>query len=185
VPELARPHLRFHRSFVAAVDEIRAAGESDSNAGLWLIPSIDGTEEESVTRDQLVSERGFGRFVERVLALADPDTPLPDGIVHSTHLWWVEGDEYLGRLSIRHHLTPWLRDFGGHIGYVVRPSARGRGHATAMLAASLPWARELGIENALVTCDDTNEASRKVIEACGGVFDDQREQKLRYWIATG
>jgi predicted acetyltransferase len=54
-----------------------------------------------------------------------------------------------------------------------------------MLAASLPWARELGIENALVTCDDTNEASRKVIEACGGVFDDQREQKLRYWIATG
>jgi predicted acetyltransferase len=177
--------VRYHHSFVAAVDEIQAAGESDSNAGLWLIPMVDGVEEETVRRDQLVPPAGFARFVERLRALADPETPVPDGIVHSTHLWWVEDDEYLGRVSIRHHLTPWLRDFGGHIGYVVRPSARRKGHATAMLAASLPWARALGIENALVTCDDTNEPSRKVIEACGGVFDDQREQKLRYWIATG
>jgi predicted acetyltransferase len=185
MPELVRPHARYHASFLSAVDEIRAAGESDSTAGLWLIPPLDGVEDEMVRRDDLVSRAGFERFVARVLALADPETPLPGGIVHTTHLWWVDGDTYLGRLSIRHQLTPWLRELGGHIGYVVRPSARGRGHATAMLRAGMPWARRLGIEYALVTCDDTNVASRKVIEACGGVFDDQREQKLRYWVATG
>ena len=184
MPELVRPDVRYHKSFVESVDEITAAGEPDSNAGLWLIPGILGVEEETVTRDDLLPPDGFAFFVDRLLSLADPDTPLPHGIVHSTHLWWVEGDEYLGRLSIRHHLTPWLRDFGGHIGYVVRPSARRQGHARAMLAASLPWAHRLGIEHALVTCDDTNEPSRKVIEACGGVFDDQREQKLRYWVRT-
>jgi predicted acetyltransferase len=73
---------------------------------------------------------------------------------------------------------------GGHIGYDVRPSARRRGHATAMLRAALPVARGLGIESALVTCDEDNVASRKVIEANGGVFEDQRGDKLRFWIPT-
>jgi predicted acetyltransferase len=182
MPELVPPEPRFHHSFLSFVDEIRAAGESDGTAGLWLIPGIPGVEEESVARDELVPASGFARYVERLQSLADEQSELPDGIVHSTHLWWVDGDDVLGRLSVRHRLTPWLRDFGGHIGYVVRPSARGRGHATAMLRAALPWALERGIDQALVTCDDTNVASRKVIEACGGVFEDQREQKLRYWI---
>jgi predicted acetyltransferase len=73
---------------------------------------------------------------------------------------------------------------GGHIGYDVRPSARQRGHATAMLAAALPVARGLGIDRVLVTCDDDNIASRKVIEASGGVLEDQRGDKLRYWVPT-
>jgi len=53
-----------------------------------------------------------------------------------------------------------------------------------MLRACLPVASGLGIDPALVTCDDTNEASRRVIEAAGGVFEDQRGEKLRYWVPT-
>ncbi|WP_406215928.1 GNAT family N-acetyltransferase [Streptomyces canus] len=78
-----------------------------------------------------------------------------------------------------------MLEFGGHIGYVVRPGARRRGHATAMLAAALPVCRQLGIARALVTCDAGNTASRKVIEANGGEFEDRRGVKLRYWIRTG
>jgi predicted acetyltransferase len=81
-------------------------------------------------------------------------------------------------------LTPALLEGGGHIGYDVRPSARRRGHATAMLCAALPLARGLGIESALVTCDVTNVASRKVIEAAGGILEDQRGGKLRFWLPT-
>ena len=102
----------------------------------------------------------------------------------STTLWWVNEQEYLGRLAIRHRLTPTLLNFGGHIGYDVRPSARRRGHATAMLAEALPLAAKLGIDPVLVTCDDDNTGSKKVIEANGGVFEDQRGVKLRYWIPT-
>ena len=76
-----------------------------------------------------------------------------DGYVPQTVLWWVAGDEYLGRLSIRHRLTPHLLYFGGNIGFEVRPSARRRGHATAMLAAALPLAAALGIDPARVDCD--------------------------------
>ena len=101
-----------------------------------------------------------------------------------TTLWWLADDEYLGRIAVRHRLTPHLRDTGGHIGYDVRPSARRRGHATAMLRAVLPVARDLGIGPALVTCDVDNVASRKVIEANGGVLEDQRGGKLRFWVDT-
>ena len=64
-------------------------------------------------------------------------------------------------------------NFGGHIGYWVRPSERGRGYGKLMLRLALPKARRLGIHNALVTCDLGNTASRKVIEANGGVFKNQ------------
>jgi predicted acetyltransferase len=53
-----------------------------------------------------------------------------------------------------------------------------------MLAESLPIAAGLGIDPALVTCDTDNDASRKVIEACGGELEDERNGKLRYWIPT-
>jgi len=97
---------------------------------------------------------------------------------------WVVDNHYLGRLAIRHRLTPHLLEAGGHIGYDVRPSARRQGHATAMLRAALPVARSLGIESVLVTCPVTNVASRKVIEANGGIFDDQRGEKLRFWVPS-
>jgi predicted acetyltransferase len=81
----------------------------------------------------------------------------------------MDGDTYLGRIQLRHRLTDHLRDFGGHIGYGIRPTARRRGHATAMLREVLT----------------TNTASRKVIEAGGGEFEDERGGKSRYWIRTG
>ncbi len=107
----------------------------------------------------------------------------------STHLWWVEqrpgGVAYLGRVHIRHRLTPHLRDVGGHVGYYVVPPERRRGHATAMLAAALPVAARLGLERVLLTCDVDNTASRRVIESAGGLCQDQRDGKLRYWLPTG
>ena len=184
MPELIPPSVRCQASFLVAVQEIRAAGESEHTTGLSILPPIGDFEGEAVTLADVEDADAFAAFTTRLRQLADPHTWRPEGFVPATHLWWVDGTTYLGRLSIRHSLTPWLLEFGGHIGYGVRPSARRRGHATAMLAAALPIARRLGIDAALVTCDDTNVASRKVIEACGGVLEDQRGEKLRYWIDT-
>jgi len=130
------------------------------------------------------SPAGFARYVAELRAQALEETPRPVGYVPSTTLWWVDGDEYLGRIAIRHRLTPHLLELGGHIGYDVRPSARRRGHATAMLAAALPVARNLGIDQVLVTCDEDNGASRKVIEHNGGKLEDVRSGKLRFWVPT-
>ena len=70
------------------------------------------------------------------------------------------------------------------IGYDVRPSARRRGHATGMLRDALIVARGLGIESALVTCMVDNVGFRTVIERNGGVLEDERAGKLRFWVPT-
>ncbi len=124
-------------------------------------------------------------YVDGLLADTREGTPRPEGYVPSTHLWWVEGTVFLGRIHIRHRLTPFLREAGGHVGYHVVPPHRRRGHATAMLAAALPVAEALGIDCLLLTCDADNGASRRVIENNGGLLHDQRDAKLRFWLPTG
>ena len=123
-------------------------------------------------------------FVDALLRDAREDAPRPHGWVPSTHLWWVDGDTYLGRLQIRHRLTEHLREEGGHIGYLVVPDHRRQGHGTAMFRDSLPVAADLGIECALVTCDHDNDASRRIIERAGGLLQDRRGNKLRFWVPT-
>jgi predicted acetyltransferase len=168
MPELILPTERVRLSFGAAVAEFAAAGEQRETAfGVWN------------------SNRAFVDYVAKLRADALEESPRPKGYVPCTTLWWVDGDEYLGRVAIRHRLTEPLRRVGGHIGYDVRPSARRRGYATAMLRAALPVAKALGIDPALLTCDTSNVASRKVIEANGGVLEDEGDGKLRFWVPTG
>jgi predicted acetyltransferase len=105
--------------------------------------------------------------------------------VPRTHYWWVEDADYLGRLTLYHHLTPALERDGGHISYYVAPPHRGRGHAVAMLQAVLPRAAALGLPRVLVVCDRDNHASRRVIQRAGGQPAAPHAGTLRYWIPTG
>jgi predicted acetyltransferase len=102
--------------------------------------------------------------------------------VPATELWYVDGAEYLGTVMIRHELTPALLADGGHIGYHVVPRHRRRGHATAMLAGACDVCRGRGLTEVLVTCDDTNIGSRRVIEANGGKLAGISSGICRYWI---
>lgn len=178
MPELSAPTVRLHRSFVAAMAEFRAEGRGNPADGSSLAAEL------REFGHRWVVPEGFAAYVDWLRSQALEDSPRPDGYVPCTTLWWVHDDDYLGRLAIRHRLTPQLRAVGGHIGYYVRPSARRSGHATTMLRAALPVARDLGIESALLTCDITNVASRKVIEANGGVLEDQLGERLRFWVQT-
>jgi predicted acetyltransferase len=179
MPELVRPTLEVHRSFLAAMAEFRGEGRGgvDDNSMIGL-----ENREFGGTWDTL---EGFAAYVQKIRREADEDAPRPAGWVPCTTLWYVEDAEYFGRLAIRHRLTDLLRDSGGHIGYDVRPTARRRGYATAMLGEALPLALALGLDQVLITCDTDNVASRKVIEANGGRYEDTRGNKLRYWIPCG
>lgn len=111
---------------------------------------------------------------------------LPDGFVRHAELVAVDDGTIVGRTSIRFELNEFLRTLGGHIGYAVRPPYRRQGHATEILRQSLIIARNRGIDPALVTCDDDNIASAKVIEANGGRLEsivpgEAGVPKRRYW----
>lgn len=113
---------------------------------------------------------------------------IPERFVPATFLLAEVEGEVVGRTSIRHRLNDMLASWGGHIGYGVRPAFRRRGYATEILRQSLDVAREVGIERALVCCDDANAGSARVIERCGGVLEDVRGpgeghgRTRRYWI---
>lgn len=176
MPELIAPTVAVHASFVQAMKEFAAEGRGTpadrTSLGCDLRDFGDAWHDPAA----------FAAYVATVRAEAV--TPRRPGLVRCTTLWYAEAATFLGRIAIRHRLNGFLRDYGGHIGYDVRPSARRRGHATAMLRGALPHARQLGIDAVLVTCDTDNTGSRKAIEAGGGRFEDQRGGKLRYWIAT-
>ncbi len=110
--------------------------------------------------------------------------------INSTLFFFMDDETILGAIQIRHQIdhpnTSPEGAWGGHIGYGLRPSARGKGLAREMLKLWLQEAHNLGIEKVLISAYEDNIASWKTIESCGGVFfktlpKERRILKL-YWI---
>lgn len=98
-------------------------------------------------------------------------------------------DKLLGLIQIRLELKGYLIEYGGHIGYCVRPSERRKGYAKVMLQRALELCKEISLTKILITCLEDNIGSEKTIIACGGkyertIFDDKNYQARlkRYWI---
>ena len=100
---------------------------------------------------------------------------LPDGYVSATTLWLVDDAQrrFLGQIDIRHRLTDSLLRYGGHIGYAIRLGEWAKGYGTRMLALALPTAKALGITRCLITCDDDNPGSARVMEKNGFMLADK------------
>ena len=116
---------------------------------------------------------------------------LPKGYVPAYHFILVDNDKFIGEIHIRVHLTDKLLQYGGHIGYGINPLYWHQGYGTKMLKMALEQYKDLIEEDKiLITCDDDNIASAKIIEANGGILEnkvlnsDNEEEFLtrRHWI---
>ena len=107
---------------------------------------------------------------------------LAAGRVPQTVYWLLRGDHPVGLIKLRHRLNDALRRMGGHIGYSVRPSERGKGLGTVMLRLVLNEARGLGLSQVLLTCLEHNVPSRRMIERNGGVLERTEAGTCFYWI---
>ena len=116
---------------------------------------------------------------------------LPPGRVGEDKYWLVDDEKtyFIGEVSIRHRLNDALAKRGGHIGYGVRYSEWNRGYGTKMLSMALEKAKEMQISPVLITCNDDNLASARVMEKNDFVLGDKilvsidGEERLtrRYW----
>ena len=130
----------------------------------------------------------FDTWLANVRAYSAPETT-PAGKVPATQYLSLDENEHLvGMVNLRHCLNDYLLEFGGHIGYSVRPADRKNGYAIQMLKLALDEAKALGIDRVRIACDRYNIASAKTIQANGGVLDGERYDPQdstltqRYWI---
>ena len=128
-------------------------------------------------------------WLDHVIRYTDPAT-LPEGKVLATQFLAVrESDGRLvGMIQVRHYFNEYLKKYAGHIGYSVRPCERRKGYAREMLRLALPYCKGLGLTRVLITCEVSNEGSRRTILSNGGVYEstvhepDEGIDLERYWI---
>jgi predicted acetyltransferase len=150
VPALVEPTVALHAAWLEAHHEWGPGRHED---GFGLAPG-----------DDVETPAGFAAWVAR-----SRQAP-------GAALWWiVEDGAVVGGIAFRHQLDDEVLQARGHVGYGIRPSARGRGLATWALRQVLTTARALGMSRVLVVCQEGNSASARVIERCGGVLDGVRD----------
>ncbi len=165
--ELVPPRVELVPAYVEFMEELRAAGDP-----IW-------------ERNLPLAGESVEAFVRR---LASPVGDVQLGLVPESTYWAVDGGRVLGRISLRHGLSPRLREFGGNIGYEVRPSERRRGIGRELLRRLLLTPRARAIGRLLLTCSPSNAASIRIIEANGGVLERTayveawKRDTSYYWI---
>jgi predicted acetyltransferase len=115
----------------------------------------------------------------------NPPFDLPDGTKFGplpSICRWIWDGEFCGSVSLR--WQPGSMELPceilGHIGYGVVPWKQGRGYARLALAQMLELARAEGLPFVDLTTDPSNAASRRVIEANGGVFVETFRRRASY-----
>ncbi len=181
---LSKPQLIYQTAFIEAVAELQALKHDRYYV------------EKKLDIKQLSQKQFFKAYLKKI-AQQEAGINLAIGRVPQTVYWLMQkladGQViWIGRVAIRHQLNDQLRKIGGHIGYVIRPSARRQGYGSQLLALTLEKIRQgqpsLDTKQALLTCDETNLGSKKIIEKNGGIFSSYSEQeaplprKLLYWV---
>ncbi len=164
--QLVQPSSQYCDSYLEALREFQAEGTSLNS----IIDSL---------RDN------FATYVQELLDEADA-TKVKPGKVPAIYYWLIDEGEYIGQVSIRHPLNESLRQWGGHIGYRIRPTRRRCGYGRQILRLALAEAQRMGLTRVMITCYSDNIGSKKIIEGGGGVLDSEVKVDgkigLRYWI---
>lgn len=130
--------------------------------------------------------RDYRTWLEDSAKIEKRETCPADLVPAHTYFLGNKDDKILGAINIRHYLNDYLFNFGGHIGYGIRPSERNKGYATKILALGLSQAKDLGIRKVLITCNKSNISSAKVILKNSGMLENEVVEEgeiiQRYWV---
>lgn len=170
--KLVKPSIEYKKSYLEALKEFQAEGRYK----FLDIKQI---------------EQSFDTFIKDVNeGNRNLHKPYADWVepVTETVLWLVKDNDFIGTFNIRHRLNWHLEKWGGHINFIIRPSMRKKGFGKKILLKGMPYACYLGIDRALITVEPKNTAAIRIIEHCGGVFDnettatDKFPARRRYWL---
>lgn len=170
--KLVTPTIEYADDIMEFRRELLNADDSDSFAGCGDL------------EDCLKAEQWIETIEERKSAKTCPKGNVPS----DTYIAVRKLDNRIvGVIDLRHHIEqPVLNLWGGHMGYIVRPSERGKGYAKMMLKLNLDNCRKKGLKKVMITCNENNKASEAVIISNGGNFEKNvmvdGEVIKRYWV---
>lgn len=167
---LTKPNVDLEEAYI---DMIKDWEENDKSRIPWFMH---------------LSTLNFAAMVNRLIGLSE-GIEIEEGFVENTTLWLVnENRKVLGAINIRHRLNELFLNYGGQIGYGIRPSERRKGYGKEILRLGLEACREIGLERVLICCNEDNEGSIRTVLSNGGllyskgVYGD--ENILKYWITV-
>jgi predicted acetyltransferase len=124
--------------------------------------------------DYIFVESNFDQHIKNIYR---PRTIWNDGIyredVPFERYWIIDNDIFIGHLVIREHMTDFHKLVGGNIGYRIRKGFYNHGYATKALRMALDICKNKSMSEILITCDDDNVASIRVIEKNNGILQDK------------
>jgi len=164
---LVKPSLKYKNTFLKAEREFQKEGKSQS----------------SIFSDL---NKDFLAFIQKLSDNAEGKN-LKKGYVPGSTYWLVDNGIFIGHITIRHRLNKKLRKISGHIGYSIRPSKRKKGYGTEILRLGLLKAKKMDFDKVLLTCDDNNIGSSKIIEANGGKLKKKIEHEgkiIRHYLIS-
>lgn len=155
----------------------------NENEDLWdMFKEIDAEENGFINSAHNIEIAERQEWLNKKVNYSQAINIRPEHVPQTIYLLYIN-KKLVGYGKLRHYLNDTLLEQGGHIGYIIRPSSRGKGYGNIMLHEILKKAKEKKITKALLTCDSENHISQKVIIQNGGIFDESSNQnKIKFWI---
>ena len=162
--------------------ELRPLSACDGEDVYEMLQEIPADENGYVNGVHGMSYEEFRAWLVREEANAKK-TEIEDGWKVPQSTYWLYADgRPVGQGRIRHFLTAALREAGGNIGYAISPSERGKGYGTILLRKLMQEAAKMGIDRALITVHNGNDASIRVALKNGGELEKVNETRHYIWV---
>ncbi len=153
IPFLSKPINLYKETYLSALNEFQKEGLN-------------------LMYDKSELNKNFDKFVLSLIDL-ELNPQISKGRVKESIFWLIEDEKFIGRISIRHSLNSYLEKYDGNIGFEIRPSERKKGYGNIILALGLEEAKKLGLKEVIITCNNLNIGSIKIIENNNGKLIDK------------
>ena len=163
--------------------ELKKLSENDGKDIYQMLQEIESNDNGFMNDVKGMPYENFSHWLKRNVEFSD-GTNLPDGYVPQTTFWLYHNTKPIGIGRIQHYLNEVLKENGGHIGYAIASSCRGRGYGNDILRLLLIECKNMGIDEILVDPYKYNESSNKVILFNGGKLIKETDTKNYYFIKT-
>ncbi|MDF1617979.1 GNAT family N-acetyltransferase [Petrocella sp. FN5] len=169
--KLTKPSLLYQSTFLDFVKDVKESGY------------------ESYTH-YVKAEKNFSEFMNELIDMSE-GVNIKKGWAPCSSYWLIDNnEEVIGVIRIRHRVDNDSLEMAGHIGYEIKSSKRKKGYGQRLLELGLMEARKIGLQKVLITCDEDNVASKRMIEKCKSkykksIFDEESGKNiLQYEVDT-